>query len=684
MADIELLAPAGGMSRLKAAIQSGADAVYLGGPCFGARHSADNFSEDELKEAVEYAHLYGVDVHVTVNTLIKEKELQRLEEYIKFLAVAGVDAILVQDMGVARIVKKVCPQMPLHASTQMTVTSLEGVKYLEDNGFSRVVLARELSYDEIKHICEGAKAQIEVFVHGAICMSYSGQCLMSSIIGGRSGNRGRCAQPCRLPYTLCSDGKKDLSAHILSPKDMALINEIDKLKKIGVKSLKIEGRLKRAEYVSAVTGIYRKYIDNTKPVEKSDIKELQDAFSRGFTDGYFKNKLGKDMMSHNNPSNADKNFFSKEALARANGETFIRKIPVYINASMSVGESLCVTMYDDDNNYVSAFSKEIAGEAIKDNSHRIREQLSKLGQTPFEAMSVELYADGASMSIGAINQTRREAAQLLIKERAKREEKQIFDYEYITKAREKCKTDISVQIRTKVQLRAAVECGVNRIILSGNLVKEAHKIGYKGKLIQKTADIFKKEELLCDDIEVSNTGALYEYPNARKHGSVRLNIYNSQAIEHYSCLNGFVISPELNIGEIKDVLQNTDACVEVVAYGNIPLMIMKNCPIKAMGQCANKQSGYYLKDRRNQRFPLMCLDDCRCELLNSKPMFAADKIEDIKNTGASFVRLMFTNEGYDECKKIINIYQSALNGEKITNPFGENEFTRGHLYRGVE
>ncbi len=684
MADIELLAPAGGMGRLKTAVQSGADAVYLGGTKFGARHSADNFSEEELKTAVEYCHLYGVDTHVTVNTLVKQKELKDLEEYIKFLADIGVDAILVQDMGVAEIIKKVCPKMPLHASTQMTVTSIEGVKYLEDMGFSRVVLSRELSFEEIKAICKEAKAEIEVFVHGAICMSYSGQCLMSSILGGRSGNRGRCAQPCRLPYTLCAKNKTQKSAHILSPKDMALIDEIEKLKSIGVKSLKIEGRLKSAEYVSAVVGIYRKYIDNTKSVTKEDKKELKDAFSRGFTDGYFKNQLGAHMMSHQDPSNADKNYFTKEALSRVNTDTYIRKIPIKISAIMNVGEPLVVTVSDGQNNYATAVSDEVAQIAQKDNTDRYTKQLQKLGQTPFVAEEIELFADGAAMSIAQINKTRRMACELLEQERVKREKKDTSSYEYQNEIRKNREPNISAQVNTKEQLMAVIECGVTKITMPPHLILQAKSMGYKGKIIQKMSDIFKKEDVLCQDIEISNTAALYSYKNVSFYGSHRLNIYNSEAIGHYSNLKTVVLSPELNIGEIKSAISNTNACVEVIAYGRIPLMIMKNCPIKAMGECAKKRSDYVLSDRKGEEFPLICHEGCICELLNSKVMFCADKIDDLKRANIDFARLMFTNESYNECKKITELYTLALSGKSVKNPYGENEFTRGHLYRGVE
>ena len=277
---MELLAPAGGMRELKAAVGSGADAVYMGAAAFSARAGAGNFTEEEMREAVRYAHTYGVKVHCAINTLIKENEFCEAVSTAVIAAKCGVDALIIQDIGFAGHIRKVLPDIELHASTQMTVTSLEGVRYLEKMGFSRVVLARELSLSEIEYIAKNAKAEIEVFVHGAICVCYSGQCLMSSILGGRSGNRGRCAQPCRLPYELTEGEKICGSGYILSPKDMALIKHLDKLRKAGVASLKIEGRLKSAEYVSAVVGVYRKYLDSDGEVTDEDMAELKNAFSR--------------------------------------------------------------------------------------------------------------------------------------------------------------------------------------------------------------------------------------------------------------------------------------------------------------------------------------------------------------------------------------------------------------------
>ncbi|MEG1870939.1 MAG: peptidase U32 family protein, partial [Peptostreptococcaceae bacterium] len=303
MKDIELLAPVGSFEALKAAVQNGANAVYLGGKDFSARASANNFDRDELKEAVKYAHIRDVQVFVTANTLIKQDEIESFVEYAKFLYDIDVDAIILQDIGVAKLIKRLLPDFELHASTQMVAHSLEDVKYLENSGFDRVVLARELNVEEIKYICNNTKVDIEVFVHGALCVCYSGQCLMSSMIGNRSGNRGRCAQPCRQKYELIdihsgevinSDGD-----YLLSPRDLSTIEEIDKVVDAGIHSLKIEGRMKRPEYVATVISSYRKTVDNyleKRKINVSDetISDLYTIFNRKFTKGLILGEIGKE------------------------------------------------------------------------------------------------------------------------------------------------------------------------------------------------------------------------------------------------------------------------------------------------------------------------------------------------------------------------------------------------------
>ncbi|MDD6597797.1 U32 family peptidase [Anaerovibrio sp.] len=309
---IELLAPAGSREALVAAVESGADAVYLAGNMFGARAYADNFDEEGMREAIRFAHLRGVHVHVTVNTIMDSRELPELKKYLRFLYEAGADAVLVQDLGAARIVRETVPELPMHASTQMTVHNLDGVRALEALGFSRVVLSREVTLEAVRHICTQAKAEIEVFIHGALCVCYSGQCLMSSMIGGRSGNRGRCAQPCRLPYTLVDEKDNDMlgdsaGKYLLSPRDMNTINLLPELLAAGVTSLKIEGRMKRPEYVAVAVGCYRRAVDSFLSgdfaVPEEDSRALAQIFNRDFTTAYLEKKQGRNMMSDKRPNN---------------------------------------------------------------------------------------------------------------------------------------------------------------------------------------------------------------------------------------------------------------------------------------------------------------------------------------------------------------------------------------------
>jgi putative protease len=309
MKKIELLAPCGSMESLYAAVQNGADAVYLGGSRFSARAYAFNFDDEKIIEAVDYCHLYGVKVYVTVNTLVKDSEIKDILEYVKFLYTIGVDALIIQDTGLAYLIRKNFPDFEIHGSTQMTIHNGEGAQYFKDLGFHRIVLSRELSLKEIEFISKDLNIETEIFVHGALCVCYSGQCLMSSVIGGRSGNRGRCAQPCRLPYTLINENnKEEFKGYILSPKDMCTLDNIEEIIKSGTSSLKIEGRMKKPEYVAGVVGIYRKAIDsvynNSEFDYELEVKKLKQLFNReGFSKAYMFGNIGKDMMSYSFPKN---------------------------------------------------------------------------------------------------------------------------------------------------------------------------------------------------------------------------------------------------------------------------------------------------------------------------------------------------------------------------------------------
>lgn len=685
---IELLAPAGNETALHAAVQSGADAVYIGGTKFGARHSAKNFTIEDIKRQTEYCHLYGVDVHVTVNTLIKERELGEVVEYARELNSAGVDALIIQDIGAAKLIHKAIPDMQLHASTQMTVTSLEGVKYLEDMGFSRVVLARELNKKEIETICAGAKAEIETFAHGAICMCYSGQCLMSSILGGRSGNRGRCAQPCRLNYTLLEKGKPCGSAYVLSPRDMALVRHLKELRDIGVASLKIEGRLKRAEYVSAVVGVYRKYLDSAAEITKQDMRELHDAFSRsGFTDGYFTGNLGAPMMSHKNPGN-ENNTFTESAKKRAMPDSNIRKIPVSISGTMRKGEPVKVSVFDEDGNFAEAQGESVVEKAANKplDKQRFLAQIVKMGSTPFEA--TEMYADmdeDATAPIKDINSARRSALEQLAARRSEYAERRSFDVELPKKViRTKSTVKFSAEVRTAAQGRAAAECGIDLIYAPAGAAEELMKEFPELEIVTRTEEIFHEQKIKTGAATASSNATVHHYgkDGIRLYGTHRLNVFNAASLDNYKNLSLVTLSPELRLGEIMDIAEHSDVPFEVIGYGRIPLMLMKNCPIKAMGKCQKHTDRMSLKDRRGEEFPIICHKGCIAELLNSKPLYMADKLPDLIKTGAERIKLIFTLETPQQCRKIASMYNEALNGS--VTKLRENTFTRGHYYRGVE
>lgn len=688
MNSMELLAPAGGMAELRSAIQSGADAVYLGASSFSARSGAGNFDEDEMRAAVEYAHVYGVKVHCAINTLIKETELDAAIKTAVCANQCGVDALIIQDIGFASYIRKLLPDMELHASTQMTVTSLDGVKYLKKHGFSRVVLSRELSLSEIKYIAENTDAEIEVFVHGAICMSYSGQCLMSSVLGGRSGNRGRCAQPCRLPYELLENSKPCAKGHLLSPKDMALINHLQELQEAGVTSLKIEGRLKSAEYVSAVVGVYRKYLDNPSKVSDDDMSELINAFSRsGFTDGYLTGRLGKQMMAHDNPANNSGSIFTADAKLRASGK-FLKKIPVDVYMGLKKDDVIHLTAYTPDGICVVCDGQTLAETAINRplDESRVSEQLKKMGDTPFIVNSLTIdIDDNISIPVKEINDVRRKLCDKLWQELSYRDRKSVNDIEI--KFNNNTKTTelyLTAEVMTYEQGKAVIKTGgVKRIYAPRDVASELQTLTEEIEVVTRTSDILEDEEILTESVSVASIGAVERYGTSAKYGEWRLNVYNSLTMAELSDLSCITVSPELNLYDIKNIAEHTNGVeLEIIGYGRLPLMLMKNCPINAMGRCQKGKNIYTLKDRKGIEFPIICQSGCRAVLLNSKPVYTAEMLSNIRYAKINCIRLNFTVEKPTECGKIVEIYNKALRGEAIP-PMPENTFTRGHLKRGV-
>ena len=674
---MELLAPAGSESAMIAAVENGADAVYIGGSKFSARRSAKNFSDDDIKRVLEYCRIRGVKVHVAANILIKEKECSEFIDYVGKLNEFGIDALIIQDIGMASKIRKIFPDLPLHASTQLTAASLDAVEFLEEKGFSRIVLSRELTKEEIEYICKNTKAEIEVFAHGALCMCYSGQCLMSSLIGGRSGNRGMCAQPCRLPYEL-ADGMHVINkGYLLSPKDLSLIDELKSLKDAGVTSLKIEGRLKRPEYVAAVTQTYRKVLDSGYACSERDRQILADAFNRsGFTKGYYTGKTGLGMMSIHTPGNVAENALN---IQRVN----TKKIKVDVYIQIRYGETAEMTLTDSDFNCVYVRGDIKAEKAVNKplEKERITEQISKFGNTPFEPGKAEVEVEeGISLPVSQINKLRRDAVAELERIRSKKEAYRSFkavgdDIEYEDK-RLKAKI-LSAKIHTFEQARACIKNGVKRIYAPSEICEKIKKYSAITEVITILPPVWreknKKDYYISDGVLVSNIGELKPFAEYPLFGDTRLNVFSSETVKFYGFLKSVAVSEELNIKELSNIKAYTP--LEAVVYGRQQLMVCENCVAKMNKSCGKS---VYLKDRRKEEFPIMCAPGCYSVILNSKPLYMADKMKELEKLPIDIYRFEFTDESEKQCEDVLKSYRDNVNTMK------ENSFTRGHYFRGVE
>ncbi len=679
---MELLAPGGTLDCVKTAVNSGADAVYFAGKSFGARSYAGNLSDEEVMYAADYCHLRGAKAYITVNTLTFDREFSELEKFIKTLTKAGVDGVIVQDLGVLRFIREISPDLPLHGSTQMTVHSADGVKKLYERGVSRVVLSRELSGKEIEEITKTVDAEIEVFVHGAMCMSYSGQCLMSSVIGGRSGNRGKCAQPCRLTFS--ADGKTP--KHYLSLKDMSYANHIKELESMGVASLKIEGRMKGEEYISAVVSTYRRLIDENRNATKEEWEKLNRVFFRGgLSDGYYTGDKGKQMFAFDKPDNP---YLKQEDEVKIPDE---KQTGIDISAKIIVGEKPVITLKQGE------YSASVTGdETIQEASKKaatvedIKARLSKLGGTPFKAknVSVEL-SDNAFVPVSALNELRRCAVASLEDEILKEYKNKRFEGKTFSHERGKRETGYVCSVLNMEQYRAVRDYDFKRIyvplhIVESNkdeldkdrvvisppvILKGDMRKSYKERMTKLKDNGFKMAEVMTiDGIEICSGFDMY--------GSQRLNIGNSFSLEEFSDfgLKGVCLSTELNIPQIRDIDGETEK--EFVGYGKIPLMITENCILKNLDKCKCGGMGS-MTDRTGTEYKIIKDGDiCRSVVLNNLPVYVADKKEDLKRANADYIRLIFTDENVSECKIVCDGY---LKGADIAL----KEYTRLQLFKGA-
>lgn len=691
---LELLAPAGSMEAVAAAVQNGTDAVYLGYGDFNARRNAKNFSEEEFAAAVSYCHLRGAKVYLTLNTLLTDRELPKAAEVAAQASAIGADAVLIQDLGVLRMLRQVAPDLPVHASTQMTLHNLDGVKMAADLGLTRAVLSRELSRDQIEYICQRAPIEIEVFAHGALCMCYSGQCFLSSVIGGRSGNRGLCAQPCRLKYGWMD--KAD--AYPLSLKDLSLAGHLRELRRMGVACVKLEGRMKRPEYVAVVTGIYARAIKEDREPTEEELEQLRAAFSRqGFTQGYYLDQQGPDMFGVREETREPKELFAAARNTYQSGEA--QRVPVTFYAMLRPGEPARVGVEDPDGRVATvegpvpeaARTRPLTAEAVTT-------QLSRTGGTPYRCGQVRaLVEENLSLPLAALNALRREALEKLSVQRQEPPRRRAGEYHAgaryenrreepvltISVRRAEQLTDELLRLRPALvyvpldELAAHLEkaAGTEHTSIGVSLPRVAWDREYPGlrEKLEQVRALGVKDALL---------GNLGMFPIARElgftlRGDFGLEIYNAQALKEYKRLGlqSATLSFELKLAQIRDLSKGLDT--ELVVYGRLPLMITENCIIhnhSGRHTCANVN---LLTDRKGERFPVVKAPGCRNEILNSKKLFLADKAGDWQRLGLWAGRLMFTTENARECVQVLERYLGR-------GSYQPNDYTRGLYYRGVE
>lgn len=703
--DFELLAPAGNLEILKGVIESGADAVYVGGSMFGARAYANNFTEEELLEAIDFAHLRGVKVYLTVNTLIKNSEFSKLYDYLLPYYKRGLDAVIVQDIGVVKAIHEYFPSMEIHTSTQMTVTGADGVRFLSQFGVTRVVMAREVSLAEMKRIHEETGMELEAFVHGALCYSYSGQCLFSSILGGRSGNRGRCAQPCRLPYTV--EGKKD--EYILSLKDMCGIKALDKLHDAGVYSLKIEGRMKQLEYACGVVKYYRSYIDSMKLVTDADYDRIKALGNRcGFTDRYYFDHNGSDMVTYVKP-----NFVSNAAEPSPEK----RKLSIEGELVLREGEPGSLIVKRGDVTYKASIEPVSAALKAPLDKKAAIDRINKTGDTDFEFSHIKAQiGENVFVPNGALNKLRRDAISGLCDKLLKkyyRNDARYTDMSRLTALPEHVvKSDAAHDEAINAKDYTTICSCMTRAQLDTLISYDCFDVFYldfdmydRRTLIQQFADdvksltkrnkkvylmlptifradssdyfvsIAKELDKVCfEGFVVKNYEELYLTENLFTGKKVILdhNMYTfndvskSAFFEHG--VSGDTVPLELNSREI---MHRNNIGSQMIVYGYYPLMTTANCVHKNTKGCDKKQKLIYLKDRYNKSFAV-CNNckECYNTIYNSLPTMLTKNISKLKEAGIRSFRYSFTIETPKQIKAVMD--------DKVA------EYTNGHYKRGVE
>lgn len=648
----ELLAPAGNFAALEAAIEGGSDAVYFGASRFNARMRAGNFTDEELEAAVKLCRAHGVKSYVTMNIRLYDREIEDALRVAARLYALGASALIVADNGLAREIKRQVPGLEIHASTQMSGHTAEDCIALKNAGFTRMVCPREISGERLKRLCSESPIEIEMFSHGAYCVSFSGQCLMSAVMGGRSGNRGSCAQPCRQPYT-----QKGEKGYPISLKDMCLASQIEDIIKSGVASLKLEGRQKPAEYVYGVTKIYRRLLDEGRNATEAELRELANLFSRqGFSDGYYRNRAGGmiGVRTIEEYRESEKTVFGG----------LKRRVPVSVSISARIGEKLAynmttptcsVTVYGDTVEYSENMSP-----MTKENAEK---NASRLGNTPFELKTCSYTGDSGALVTGSmLNRLRREAVEKLLSPE-KREEPPVLYRAPGAKKGGKVKYTAEFSYPSQITERA------RRFFSEAYLPEGREGASVSLKPIRFEGDIPEGERVLCH-----TTGQLYEAIRSGNaaDASYRLNVFNSATAAELCEMGALsvTLSPELTVPQMRDIAAECEK--RVIVYGRLPLMTMFRCAISDGGKnCKLGGSGFAggrsesackssIKDRRGVEFPILSLPDCTNVIYNSVPLYMADKKNDLMRTGADAWHFIFSDESPEEVDRIIECYEKEL------------------------
>ncbi len=698
---LELMSPAGSYDGVVAAVRGGADAVYFGAGDFNARRGARNLNDEELPEAIKYCRLRGVKTYITVNTLVTDRELSEARALVGRLNAWGADALIVQDLGMARMIRAVAPDMPIHASTQMTIHNLAGAMAAKKLGFSRVVLSRELPLSEIEFISRRAGIETEVFCHGALCMCYSGQCYFSAAVGGRSGNRGMCAQPCRMQYSFFGSSP----GYHLSLKDLSLASYLGRMEAAGVTCVKIEGRMKRPEYTALVTNIYKRAITSGAPPTKDELDKLETVFSRsGFTDAYLTETKGPDMfgMRSEEDKQSSRAIYKEAAqIYESQPETPRIGVDMLFTARAGSPMTLCVRDLDGNEHITEALPAE-AAVTQPSTASEIAVCLRKTGGTVFFPANMKVTVDpGLRVPASAVNAIRRSALESLSNLRRRPPQrgegewqpgvkrlpydggqKFIFSFlklEQVTPDVLERRPDMIYLPLSEVARHADI---ISQIIKRGQpVVPVLPRIIWDRQWPQALGELRAAKEAGVTAIVCTNLGQLelLRPLGLELRCDYGLNVMNSQSIKELKSLGAAscTLSFELNMPQIRDISASIDS--ELIVYGRLPLMITENCVIKRRnGSCVCDGPPNAIIDKTGRSFPLVKEEYCRTAIYNSEKLYLADRPDDLRASGVRWLRLCFTTENNKECASVVADY---MDGEPAAMP---ERMTRGLYYRGVQ